>query len=256
MRHRGNSLFSWQFILSMVQKAGRIFLFALLGFIGLSIYGVVVFRFINPPVTPLMIIRYFGTHSAKEPARIQKTWKNIEDISPNMVLAVVAAEDNNFPTHFGVDWDAIKEAQKRNKKGKRIHGGSTITQQTAKNVFLVPNRSYIRKAFELYFTYMIEILWSKERIMEVYLNIVELGPGIYGVEEASQYYFKKPAKKLTRSEAALITSALPSPRKRNLGKPSKYMVQYQQRVMRLMDLVGEVDLKNSKPKKKRLSKKT
>ncbi|HAN00425.1 MAG TPA: monofunctional biosynthetic peptidoglycan transglycosylase [Marinilabiliales bacterium] len=227
---------------SFVRKSFRIAVITGLVFIGLSIFGVLDYIFINPPITPLMLIRYVQHDSKKGPAKIVKEWKDLEDISPNMVLAVVSAEDNNFPTHFGVDWDAIKEAQKRNKKGKRIHGGSTITQQTAKNVFLIPNRSYIRKAFELYFTYLIELFWSKERIMEVYLNVIELGPGIYGVEAASNYYFKKPAKKLTRAEAALITTALPNPRKRNLAKPSPYMYQYQARVLKLMDMVGKVEL--------------
>ncbi len=230
-------------MMRFVTKAIKTVSFAAILFILFSIIEVIGFRFINPPFTPLMVIRYFQHDKKYGDRKIEKQWKNLDEISPNMVLAVVSAEDNNFPTHFGVDWQAIKKAQERNKKGKRIHGGSTITQQTAKNVFLVPNRSYIRKAFELYYTYLIEIFWSKERIMEVYLNVVELGRGVYGVEAASQKYFKTSAKKLTRSQAALITTALPSPRKRNLAKPSNYMYQYQTRVLGLMNMIGKVELK-------------
>ena len=211
-------------------------------FIVFSIIQVVAFSFINPPLTPLMVIRYIQHDSKLGERKIEKKWKDLDEINPTMILAVVSAEDNNFPSHFGIDWDAIKTARQKNKKGKKIHGGSTITQQTAKNVFLVPNRSYIRKGFELYYTYLIEIFWSKERIMEVYLNVVELGRGVYGVEAASQKYFKKSASKLTRGEAALITSALPSPRKRNLAKPTSYMYKYQARVLNLMRIIGKVEL--------------
>ncbi|MFA6400613.1 MAG: monofunctional biosynthetic peptidoglycan transglycosylase [Salinivirgaceae bacterium] len=230
-------------MMRFIPKVLKIVSFTTLLFLLFSIIEVIGFRFINPPFTPLMVIRYFQHDKKYGERKIEKQWKDLDDISPNMVLAVVSAEDNNFPTHFGVDWKAIKIAQERNKKGKRIHGGSTITQQTAKNVFLVPNRSYIRKAFELYYTYLIEIFWSKERIMEVYLNVVELGRGVYGVEAASQKYFKTSAKNLTRGQAALVTTALPSPRKRNLAKPSKYMYQYQARVMDLMKMIGKVELK-------------
>jgi len=229
-------------MMRFVTKALKIVSFTAILFFSFSIIEVIGFRFINPPLTPLMVIRYFQHDKKFGERKIEKQWKNLDEISRNMVLAVVSAEDNNFPTHFGVDWKAIKAAQERNKKGKHIHGGSTITQQTAKNVFLVPNRSYIRKAFELYYTYLIEIFWSKGRIMEVYLNVVELGRGVYGVEAASQKYFKTSAKLLTRSQAALITTAFPSPRKRNLAKPSNYMYQYQARVLNLMNLVGKVDL--------------
>jgi len=226
-----------------IHKALKIFTATILTFIVFSVIEVIGFRFINPSFTPLMVIRYVQHDNKNGERKIEKQWKNLDEISTNVILAVVAAEDNNFPNHFGVDWKAIKKAQERNKKGKRIHGGSTITQQTAKNVFLVPHRSYIRKAFELYYTYLIEIFWSKERIMEVYLNVVELGRGVYGVEAASQLNFKKPAKKLTRGEAALITSVLPSPRKRNLSKPSKYMYEYQARILNMMNLIEKVELK-------------
>ena len=159
-----------------------------------------------------------------------------------MILAIISAEDNNFPTHFGIDFEAIQKAHQLNKYNQNKHGGSTITQQTAKNLFLTPSRTFIRKGFELYFTFLMETFWSKKRILEVYLNIIELGNGVYGIEAASQYYFHKSALKLTRNEAALITSVLPSPRKRNLAHPSAYMYYYQGRVLKLMSQIEKVDL--------------
>jgi monofunctional biosynthetic peptidoglycan transglycosylase len=213
-----------------------------IGFFALSIFSVIFFRFVPPPFTPLMIIRYFENDKHIGRHAIEKKWVSIEKISPNMIQAVVAAEDNNFVQHWGVDFDAIKKAQKINKYSKRLHGGSTITQQTAKNLFLWPSRSYIRKGFELYFTMLIEVFWSKERIMEVYLNIIETGKGVYGVETASRIYYKKSAAKLTRAEAAMLTTIIPNPRKRNPANPSQYMFYYQSRVLNLMDKIGKVEL--------------
>jgi monofunctional glycosyltransferase len=229
-------------MLKIINKIYRLILNAIILFISLSVFSVILFRFVNPPVTPLMIIRYVEHENKNVERRIEKQWVSLNEISPNMVWAVIAAEDNNFPVHNGVDFDAIKKAQELNKYSKIKHGASTISQQTAKNVFLTPSRTYVRKGFELYFTYLIETFWGKKRIMEVYLNVIELGDGIYGVEEASQRFFKKPASKLTRAEAALITSALPSPRKRNLARPNNYMRWYQNRVITLMNQIGPVSL--------------
>ena len=159
-----------------------------------------------------------------------------------MVQAVVAAEDNNFPTHFGIDFEAIQRAKELNKYSRVKHGASTISQQTAKNLFLVPSRTYLRKGFELYFTVLIECFWSKERIMEVYLNIIELGNGVYGIEAASQRYLNKAANKINKNEAALVTSVLPSPLKRSLSRPNGYMYYYQNRVLKLMDMIGKIEL--------------
>jgi monofunctional biosynthetic peptidoglycan transglycosylase len=162
--------------------------------------------------TPLMLIRYVENIEDGNYRNIRK-WKSLDDISENMIRAVIAAEDNKFMEHFGIDWDAIKKARDHN----RIHGtklgGSTITQQTAKNVFLLPSRTWSRKALEAYFTVLMEIFWSKKRIMEVYLNIAETGNGMYGVEIAAQTYFGKSASELSVNEASQIASILPNPRK-------------------------------------------
>jgi monofunctional glycosyltransferase len=211
-------------------------------FFASTIFMVILYRFVNPPLTSLMLIRMVEHDSKKGPFRFEKQWASLDEISPNMVLAVVAAEDNNFPTHFGVDWEAIEKARQINRYSRIKHGASTITQQTAKNVFLFPSRTWIRKGLELYFTYLIEIFWSKERIMEVYLNVIEMGRGIYGVEAASQFFYNKPASKLTRAEAAMFTAVLPRPLKRNPAAPTGYMQGYQNRVLKLMDMIGKVEL--------------
>jgi monofunctional biosynthetic peptidoglycan transglycosylase len=211
-------------------------------FFSLSIFSVILFRFVNPPFTPLMIIRLIDHDDKYGDRRLEHTWVSINEISPYMVQAVVAAEDNNFPTHFGIDFEAIKKARQLNKYSRVKHGASTISQQTAKNCFLVPSRTYIRKGFEVYFTVLIESLWSKQRIMEVYLNIIELGNGVYGIEAASQRFLHKSAKNINKAEAALVTSVLPSPLKRNLSKPNGYMYYYQNRVLKLMGMIGKVEL--------------
>jgi monofunctional biosynthetic peptidoglycan transglycosylase len=189
-----------------------------------------------------MIIRYIVHDSKYGKRQCDYKWVSIDQISPNMVQAVVAAEDNNFLIHHGVDWEAVQKAREINKYSKIKHGASTISQQTAKNLFLFPSRTYFRKVVELYFTYLIEIFWTKKRIMEMYLNIIELGNGVYGVEAASEKYFHKHAIKLNRNEAALITSVLPAPLKRNLARPNGYMYYYQNRVLKLMDEVGKIEL--------------
>ncbi|MFT5244804.1 MAG: monofunctional biosynthetic peptidoglycan transglycosylase, partial [Psychroserpens sp.] len=146
---------------------------------------------------------------------IKKGWKHdwvsVEDISKNLQLAVICSEDQNFLKHYGFDVKAIEKAYENNKKGKRLMGASSISQQTAKNVFLWPQRSWLRKGLETYFTFLIELIWSKERIMEVYLNSIEMGPGIYGAKAASQYWFKKPPSSLSKQEAAAMASILPNP---------------------------------------------
>ncbi len=211
-------------------------------FFSLSIFSVILFRFTNPPLTPLMIIRYIEHDNKQEQRKFLKEWVNIDKISPNMILAAVAGEDNKFSEHFGIDFEAIQNARKLNKYSSIKHGGSTITQQTAKNLFLTPSRTFVRKGFELYFTFLLEILWSKKRIMEVYLNIVEMGDGIYGVEAASEFYFHKHASKLTRNQAALLAATLPSPLKRNPAKPNGYLYYYQVRILSIMNRIGKVEL--------------
>jgi monofunctional biosynthetic peptidoglycan transglycosylase len=167
-----------------------------------------------------MLIRYLE-NIEDDSYRNVREWKPIDEISENMVLAAIAAEDNMFMSHFGIDWNAIKKAIDHNKTHNTRLGASTITQQTAKNVYLFPSRTWSRKALEVYFTFLMEIFWSKKRIMEVYLNIVEVGDGLYGVEAAAKKYFGKSASELSVSEAVRIASILPNPRKLDIEKPSK-----------------------------------
>lgn len=201
----------------------RLLLRIFLGAIVFSILLVVVFRFVPVPVTPLMVIRSVEQWQNDDELTLKNDWEPMDRISKNLQLAVVCAEDQNFPTHNGFDIEAIEKALEHNKKGKRIRGASTISQQCAKNVFLWPQRSWLRKGLEVYFTVLIELIWPKERILEVYLNIIELGPGIYGAEAASQQFFNIPAEKLNRSQAALLAAVLPSPLNYSAARPSAYV---------------------------------
>ena len=196
-----------------MRRVFRIIFRIILWFFILSIGSTIIFRWVPVPFTPLMIKRCVEQKMDGKPMKLQKDWVALDEITPHMQLAVVCSEDQNFLMHFGFDFKALKKAMINNEKGKKIRGGSTISQQTAKNVFLWDGRNYVRKAFEAYFTLLIEVFWSKERIMEVYLNVIEFGDGIYGAEAAAQHYFKKPAAKLSREEAATLATLLPSPRK-------------------------------------------
>jgi monofunctional biosynthetic peptidoglycan transglycosylase len=219
----------------------RIIRFALILFFGSSILFTLLFRFLNPPATPLMLIRVVENIADGKQPSITKDWKNLDEISPNLVLAVIASEDNNFESHYGVDFKAIEKAKKLNAKGKKMRGASTISQQTAKNAFLWPARNYLRKGLELYFTGLIELSWGKKRIMEVYLNIIEMGDGIYGAEAASQLYFHKPAKNLTREEAAAIAAVLPNPRKWRPDKPTQYIARKKAWILAHMNYMAKPD---------------
>src|SRR5665647_2488360 len=210
-------------------------------FIVFSIVWVVLARFIPIYVTPLMAIRSVESIILGEMPKNSKTWVPIEEISPNMVQAVVASEDNLFLTHYGFSFNDISKAIVHNNKGKRIRGGSTISQQTAKNVFLWPQRSYIRKGLEAYFTVLIELIWSKKRIMEVYLNVIEMGDGIYGVQAASIEYFGVNASQLSKIQAARIAACLPNPRRFNAGNPSGYIQRRSSQIVRLMGKLKQVD---------------
>ena len=207
-----------------------------LGIFAASILSVLVFRFVPVPVTPLMIIRCGEQLVDGKSVKLQKSWKSLDQISPKLVQAVVASEDNLFLTHHGFDFAAMQKAMQYNekKKGKKIKGGSTISQQTAKNVFLWPGRSYIRKGLEAYFTVLIELIWGKERIMEVYLNVIEMGDGIYGAEAASQTFFKKPAIRLNKAEAAAIAAVLPSPLRWSPANPTVYTLRREAWILRNM----------------------
>ena len=196
----------------MLRRLLKIIFKIVIGFLILSIASTIIYRFMPVPVTPLMVMRCIEQKSDGKPMKLSKNWKPLEEISSHLQLAVVCSEDQNFLLHYGFDFKALKKAMLNNEKSKKIRGGSTISQQTAKNVFLWNGRNYIRKGFEAYFTLLIETAWSKERIMEVYLNVIEFGDGIYGAEAASQHYFKKSAAKLSREEAAILASLLPNPR--------------------------------------------
>lgn len=210
-------------------------------FFSLSILGVIAYRFINPPFTWLMITRGFERKTDGKDWKVDKDWRNFEEISPYMARAAVAAEDQTFLNNIGFDFKAIERAAKKNQKGKKVIGGSTITQQTAKNVFLWSGRSWIRKGFEAYFTLLIEIFWSKQRIMEVYLNVIEMGDGIYGVQAAAQEYFHKDARFLTRSQCAAIASIFPSPLRWSATNPSKYVRHRQFLIIKNMRRLGPLD---------------
>ena len=222
----------------------RLFILSSLTFLATTIILTILLSFINPNLTMLMVIKRHSINEQGGGKRIRKNWVSIENISPNAVLAVCAAEDGKFMEHNGFDWEAINKAMKNNKKGKKLRGASTISQQTAKNLFLWPKRSWVRKGLEAYFTFLIETFWSKKRIMEVYLNVAEFGKGIYGVEKASQIYYKKSAKQLTRHESAMLATVLPFPSKRNPAKPSSYMFRYQNTILRNMNGLGRIDLEN------------
>lgn len=211
-------------------------------FFGSTLLWVVALKWINPPTTYLQL-----TCDCPAGSTFHKEWVDGDEISRQMKLAVVASEDNNFMKHGGIDWGAVEKAKKYNetigkKKGK-YRGASTITQQTAKNVFLWPGSNkvskWIRKGFEVYFTYLIEWIWGKERIMEVYLNVIEMGPCKFGVGAAAKDYFGVSASKLSREQAALIAACLPNPVKYSVAKPGGYMKRRQSQIARLMGLIGD-----------------
>jgi monofunctional biosynthetic peptidoglycan transglycosylase len=206
----------------------------------LSVALVFVFKWAPIPITPLMVIRNIEQTDAHK-----KDWKHnwvpLEDISTNLQLAVICSEDQNFLKHHGFDIKAIEKAYENNKKGKKLKGASTISQQTAKNVFLWPKRSWLRKGLETYFTFLIELIWSKERIMEVYLNSIEMGPGIYGAEAASHYWFHKSASKLTKYEAAAIASVLPSPLRYKAHPATSYIEGRKTWIVRQMNYFGPLN---------------
>lgn len=205
------------------QKLFRFVWKTILWFNIISVFFVLLYKFVPVPFTPLMIIRAMEQKAAGKEMTFSHNWVPIESISPNLQKAVISSEDGKFFEHNGFDFSAMQKAFEKNQKGKKIRGGSTISQQTAKNVFLWPGRSYIRKGFEAYFTFLIELMWSKKRIMEVYLNSIEMGNGVYGAEAASKYWYHKQAKNLTKYEAAGIAAILPNPRKYNPIRSTNYM---------------------------------
>ncbi len=222
--------------MKFIKKIFRFLFKIALWFFIISIGLTVIYRFVPIPVTPLMVIRLWEqAWDEKKEVRLYKDWVSMDKISKHMPQAVYGAEDQKFLEHNGFDWKAMEEAWEKNKKGKRIKGASTISQQTAKNVFLWPSRNLVRKGLEAYFTFLIETIWSKERIMEVYLNVIEMGPGIYGIEAASQTFYNRPASKLTRQQAAMIAAVLPNPIRWSPAKPTGYIRGRQSWILRQMN---------------------
>tara|TARA_R110002126_G_scaffold180722_4_gene329520 strand:+ start:605 stop:1348 length:744 start_codon:yes stop_codon:yes gene_type:complete len=219
----------------------RTFLFKVfLWFIGVSVFLVVFFKFVPVPITPLMAIRVFENKVTGNEIYFSHDWEPLENISVNLQKAVIASEDGTFLIHNGFDFVAMQKAYKSNERGRRIKGGSTISQQTAKNVFLWQGRSYIRKGLEAYFTVLIEVIWGKERIMEVYLNSIEMGDGVYGAQAAAEHWYRKDAVNLTPLQAAGIAAILPNPRKFTATSSSSYINNRKTKIMRVMRTLGKI----------------
>ncbi|MBP6065523.1 monofunctional biosynthetic peptidoglycan transglycosylase [Bacteroides sp.] len=237
-----------------VSKILRFIRNLLLFFFGSTLLMVFLYRFIPVYVTPLMVIRSVQQLASGEMPTCKHTWVSFNKISSHLPIAVIASEDNRFAEHNGFDMIEIKKAIKENEKRKRKRGASTISQQTAKNVFLWPQSSWVRKGLEVYFTFLIELTWSKERIMTVYLNSIEMGKGIYGAEAAAKYKFGTTAAKLTKGECALIAATLPNPIRFDSARPSQYIKRRQSQILRLMQLVPKfppVEKKEPVEKKKK-----
>lgn len=222
----------------MLKKIQKIIRWIVLSFLGSTIFFVILYRFVPVPITPLMVIRCAQQVGRGEKIRLKHHWVPMKEISSQLGIAVIASEDQRFLEHHGFDFKAIEKAIDENKKGKRRRGASTISQQTAKNVFLWPGSSWLRKGLEVYFTALIELCWSKERIMEVYLNSIEMGDGIYGAEAVAQQHFGRSAKKLTATNSALIAATLPNPLKFSSANPSRYMLKRQSAIMHQMKNVS------------------
>jgi len=211
-------------------------------FFASSIGSVVLYRWLPVYVTPLMLIRCVQQVGHGEQIRLRHHWVPLEDMSQSIPIAVIAAEDQLFMEHRGFDFNAIGQAWEEHQRGKRQRGGSTISQQTAKNVFLWPAHSWLRKGLEVYFTALIELCWSKQRIMEVYLNSIEMGDGIYGAEAVAQWHFRCTAAQLTRQQCALIAATLPNPRRFSSQSPSSYVLRRQTWILRQMNNIGPIKI--------------
>lgn len=221
------------------QYLRRLVLRLTLWFLGLSVGLTALYSFVPVPFTLLMVRRTIEQmFDSKRDVRWEKDWVSLKEISPHLQLAVVCAEDQEFLEHEGFDFEAIEKAYKHNQKSTRKRGASTISQQTAKNVFLWPARSWLRKGLEVYFTFLIETLWSKERIMTAYLNVIEYGDGIYGAEAAARHYFNKSAKDLNRKEAALLAAVLPNPLNYSVTNPQPNVRERQSWIIRQMRYWG------------------
>ena len=212
----------------------------MLWFFIISILWVLLYKFVPVPLTPLMVIRVVEQKMDGKEAILSHDWVPMEEISIHLQKAVIASEDQKFLMHSGFDIEAIQKAREATENGKTLRGGSTISQQTAKNVFLWPGRSYFRKGLEAYFTVLIEFFWSKERILEVYLNSIEMGNGVYGAHEASRVWFKKKPANLTAREAASIAAILPNPRVYKATNSSQYINRRKNAIERQMRYLGDL----------------
>jgi monofunctional glycosyltransferase len=213
----------------MVRFVKRTILFLFLG----QLVYLILLRWINPPITITQLSNWVGGNGLK------RDYVDYEEISVPARLAVIASEDQLFADHDGFDFKSIKKAMKHNKKSKSLQGASTISQQVAKNVFLWQGRSWIRKGLEVYFTFMIELLWSKKRILEVYLNVIEMGKGVFGIEAAAQRYFKKPAKNLSKQESAMIAACLPNPKLYTVKPVSAHVASRYPWIMQQMNNISD-----------------
>lgn len=222
-----------------LRQVKLIFAKLLLSLFLLSVFWVLLYKWVSPPATLHMVKRRAEAGATDKPdPSIRYEFVNLDEMSNELPLAVVASEDQLFLQHSGFDFNAIADAFKRNRKSDKIRGGSTISQQVAKNVFLWHGRSYFRKAVEAYFTFLIEVIWGKQRILEVYLNIAEMGDGVFGVEAASQRFFKKPASEVGRQQAALLAAVLPNPIRFSAQNPSGYTQRRRTRIARAMRRLG------------------
>jgi monofunctional biosynthetic peptidoglycan transglycosylase len=221
-----------------MKVAKKVALWGAAGFFASTLFTVILLKWVPIYTTPLVLIRALEYGLEGKWVSIQKDWTPIEEISPHLQRAVIASEDPKFLSHNGFDFEAIAKAINANKRRKVKMGASTISQQTAKNVFLYPSRTYLRKGLEVYFTVLIETFWGKKRILEVYLNVIELGPGIYGAEAAAAHYYKKPSVKLNPAEAHLFAAILPNPRKWNPKRPTNFVLRRRNFIRRNLVLLG------------------
>lgn len=227
---------------TLIQKIKQTIKWIVVVFFASTILSVVALRWLPVYFTPLMFIRLAQQVDEGKSMTLHHHWVPLDEISPSLPIAVMASEDARFLEHHGFDYKAIEHAAMRNMKHpeKQKLGASTISQQTAKNVFLWPGRSWVRKGFEVYFTFLIELMWSKERIMEVYLNSIEMGDGIYGADAVAEHHFNTTADKLTKAQCALIAVSLPNPLRFNSARPSGYMLKRQSRILREMRFVKKL----------------
>lgn len=222
----------------MLRKVFKHLLRLIISLVALSILFVLLYKFVPVPYTPLMLIRYFEQKKQGEKPVIHHKWVPLEEISVHLQRAVIASEDQRFFEHKGFDLEQIQKARKENETRRKPRGASTITQQTAKNVFLWPRSSWFRKGLETYFTVLLEIFWSKERILEVYLNSIEMGKGIYGAQAVAGEHFNTSARALTRYQASLIAATLPNPLRFNSRTPSAYILRRSREILRQMDWIA------------------